>query len=183
MGNMWFVRRGDQKTGPLGDADLKQLAATGKLLQTDLVKREGQDWVPAGKVKGLFSTPAGGPPPLPSNQPATHGDAETANVPPAAPPPPRLLKKDGTGGLIPVNNPKALIAYYTGIFLSPCCIVGLPLGLVPLVFGIQGLRDRSRNPEIKGSVHAWIGVVLGGLSTVCTIVVWVVFAWSLLNPP
>jgi len=185
MGNMWFVRRGDQTTGPLGTANLKHLAATGKLLQADLVQREGgQNWVPAGRIKGLFSTPAGGPPPLPSNQPATHCDAETANASPAGTPPPSPpLKKDGTGGLIPVNNPKALIAYYTGIFLSPCCIVGLPLGLAPLVFGIQGLRDRSRNPEIKGSVHAWIGVVLGGVSTVCTIVVWVVFAWSLLNPP
>jgi len=181
MGNNWFVRRGDQKTGPLGNADLRQLAATGKLLQTDLVQREGgQDWVPAGKIKGLFSTPAGGPPPLPAN----YADTGTANVPPtSAPPPSRPLKEDGTGGLIPVNNPKALIAYYTGIFLSPCCIVGLPLGLVPLLFGIQGLRDRSRNPEIKGSVHAWIGVVLGGISTVCTIVVWLAFAWSLLNPP
>jgi hypothetical protein len=178
---MWFVRRGEQKTGPLGNADLKQLAATGKLLQTDLVQREGgQDWVPAGKIKGLFSAPAGGPPPLPSN----HADAGAASAPlTATPPPSPQLKKDASGGLIPLNNPKALIAYYTGIFLSPCCIVGLPLGLVPLLFGIQGLRDRSRNPEIKGSVHAWIGVVLGGLSTVCTIVAWVVFAWSLLNPP
>jgi hypothetical protein len=96
MGNMWFVRRGDQTTGPLGTANLKHLAATGKLLQADLVQREGgQNWVPAGRIKGLFSTPAGGPPPLPSTQPATHCDAETANASPAAtsPPSPPLKKR------------------------------------------------------------------------------------------
>ena len=181
---MWLIRRGDQTKGPFGAADLKQLAAAGRLLPTDLVQREGgQDWVPAARVKGLLSTPAGpagGPPPLP----ATHGDAETEKpASTASPVPSPTLKKDTTGGLIPVNNPKALIAYYTGIFLSPCCIIGLPLGLVPLLFGLRGLRDRSRNPEIKGSVHAWIGVVLGGISTVLTIVVWVVVGWNLLNRP
>jgi len=33
------------------------------------------------------------------------------------------------------------------------------------VLGIMGLRARSRNPAIKGSVHAWIGIVMGGLMT------------------
>lgn len=68
---------------------------------------------------------------------------------------------DGTGGLIPFKNPKALIAYYLGIF-SFIPVLGIPLGLVALVLGILGLRDRKRNPIIKGSVHAWIGIVVGG---------------------
>ena len=95
------------------------------------------------------------------------------NLPPFRPP--QNAVGDHTGGIIPYKNPNALIAYYTGLFLSPCCIVGLPLGVVPLVFGILGLRDRNRNPIIKGSIHAWIGIVLGGLSTVLTIVVWIIF--------
>ena len=34
-----------------------------------------------------------------------------------------------------------------------------------VVLGIIGLRARAKNPAIKGSVHAWIGIVLGGLFT------------------
>lgn len=75
---------------------------------------------------------------------------------------------DATGGVIPYKNPKALLAYYFGIGTMLCCISPLPLGLIPFVLGIMGLRDRARNPIIKGSVHAWIGIVLGGLSAICS---------------
>jgi hypothetical protein len=34
-----------------------------------------------------------------------------------------------------------------------------------LVLGIMGLRARAKNPAIKGSVHAWIGIIMGGLFT------------------
>lgn len=68
---------------------------------------------------------------------------------------------DATGGLIPYKNPKALIAYYLGIF-SFIPVLGIPLGLAAFVLGILGLRDRKRNPIIKGSVHAWIGIIVGG---------------------
>jgi hypothetical protein len=60
---------------------------------------------------------------------------------------------DATGGVIPYKNPHALIAYYLGIF-SLLPVVGLPLG-------ISGLTRRKRNPIIKGSAHAIIGIVLG----------------------
>lgn len=86
---------------------------------------------------------------------------------------------DGTGGLIPYKNPKALIAYYTGLFLSPLCFVGL--GIVPLIFGILGLRDRNKNPVIKGSVHAWVGIVLGGISVLCTVTLVIVLLTSLFS--
>ena len=68
---------------------------------------------------------------------------------------------DGTGGLIPFKNPKALIAYYLGIF-SGLPLIGLPIGVAAFVLGIMGLRDRARNPIIKGSVHAGIGIGCGG---------------------
>ncbi len=71
---------------------------------------------------------------------------------------------DATGGLIPYRNPHALIAYYLGLFsLLPC--VGLLLAIPALILGIMGLRARKRNPVIKGSVHAWIGIVMGSLMT------------------
>lgn len=68
---------------------------------------------------------------------------------------------DSTGGVIPYKNPKALIAYYLGIF-SGLPLIGLPLGIAAFVLGIMGLRDRKRNPVIKGSVHAGIGIGCGG---------------------
>lgn len=69
---------------------------------------------------------------------------------------------DATGGIIPYNNPKALIAYYLGI-ASGLPLIGLPFGVAAFFLGILGLRDRKRNPVIKGSAHAWVGIGCGGL--------------------
>ncbi|MCE3016372.1 MAG: hypothetical protein ACK56W_14730 [Pirellula sp.] len=69
--------------------------------------------------------------------------------------------RDATGGIIPYKNPKALIAYYLGI-LSGLPIIGLPIGVAAFVLGIKGLKDRKKNPVIKGSAHAWIGIGCGG---------------------
>lgn len=71
---------------------------------------------------------------------------------------------DATGGLIPYKNPKALIAYYLGI-VSGFPLLGLPFGIAAFVLGILGLRDRKRNPAIKGAAHAWIGIGCGGIFT------------------
>jgi hypothetical protein len=71
---------------------------------------------------------------------------------------------DSTGGLIPYKNPKALFAYYLGI-LSGLPLIGLPLGIAAFVLGIMGLNDRKKNPAIKGSVHAGIGIGCGLIFT------------------
>jgi len=65
------------------------------------------------------------------------------------------------GGLIPRNR-NALIAYYCGVFsIIPC--LGIVLGPVAVVFGILGLKTAAREPFRKGKVHAWVGIVCGGL--------------------
>jgi hypothetical protein len=89
---------------------------------------------------------------------------------------------DATGGVIPYKNPYALTAYYLGILFLLCCITPLPLGLVPLVLGIIGLKKRAENPVIKGSAHAWIGIVLGAFSTLGSILSAIVWIVTLLNP-
>ncbi len=90
---------------------------------------------------------------------------QTPQSPPPGPPQSPFQEGDQTGGVIPYKNPMALVAYYLGIVaLLPC--VGFPFGVASLVCGIMGLRARSRNPIIKGSVHAWIGIVLGTLSII-----------------
>lgn len=64
--------------------------------------------------------------------------------------------------LIPYKNPKALAAYYCGVFgLIPC--VGLILGPVALILGILGVRYVNANPTAKGTGHAIAGIVLGAL--------------------
>jgi hypothetical protein len=79
---------------------------------------------------------------------------------------------DATHGVIPYKNIPALLAYYAGVF---SVIPFFPIGLTALALGIAGLRARGRNPAIKGSIHAWIGILVGGffglLWLVATIVV------------
>lgn len=47
--------------------------------------------------------------------------------------------------------------------LFPC--IGILFSLPAFVLGIMGLKARKRNPAVKGSVHAWIAIILGGLCT------------------
>lgn len=64
--------------------------------------------------------------------------------------------------VIPYKNTQALAAYYCAVFaLIPC--VGIILGYVALVLGILGLKYAKAHPEAHGKIHAWIGVILGGI--------------------
>lgn len=79
----------------------------------------------------------------------------------SVPPAPPAGQGDSTGGLIPYKNMHALVAYYLGVFsIIPC--LGFFLGVAAVVLGIIGLRKRKANPVIKGSAHAWIGIIAGG---------------------
>jgi hypothetical protein len=89
------------------------------------------------------------------------GLAAAPGAPPASP------GADATGGIIPYKNPPALVAYYLGLF-SIFPLFGFLLGIASLVLGILGLKRRRRYPEVRGSVHAWIGIGCGSLS----ILVW-----------
>jgi hypothetical protein len=71
---------------------------------------------------------------------------------------------DPMSGIIPYKNPAALTAYYLGLF-SLLPLVGLLLAIPAFILGIVGFRKRLKNPKCKGAVHAWIGIVMGGLFT------------------
>ena len=95
--------------------------------------------------------------------------------PPIAGPPPAA--DSGLNTLIPYRNGLALAAYYCGIFsLIPC--LGLVLGVVALVLGVMGWRRYRAQPACGGSVHAWVGIVLGGLCSAGNIVGIVLMAAS-----
>jgi hypothetical protein len=66
--------------------------------------------------------------------------------------------------VIPYKNPKALMAYYCGVFsLIPG--LGLILGPIAAILGFLGLKAKSKNPKVRGTGHAIAGIVLGGLVT------------------
>lgn len=100
------------------------------------------------------------------NQPENPYDAPMAEVVGRQPMMPPTNEGDATGGVIPYKNPHALIAYYLGI-VSLLPMIGVPFGVAAVILGFMGLSRRKQNPVIKGSVHAWIGIVFGMLSILC----------------
>lgn len=75
-----------------------------------------------------------------------------------------VREPDATGGLIPYKNPKALLSYYLGLF-SLLPLVGLVLGITAVILGTKGLKVAKEFPEVRGQVHAWIGIVMGTVGT------------------
>ncbi|MHB8637017.1 MAG: DUF4190 domain-containing protein [Fimbriimonadaceae bacterium] len=84
--------------------------------------------------------------------------------------------------VIPVKNPKALIAYYSGCFSFVLCAAPL-LGPVGIILGILGLQECKRNPALPGRGHAIAGIVLGGITTLIVIVVAIIAVLAALNQP
>lgn len=135
------------------------------------------NWTTLRNVPGIVlvgqAPPAYTPPPLPASP--------TPPAPPAPPEPPALVQEgDGTGGVIPYKNPHALISYYLGIVgLLP--VIGLLAAIPAIILGISGLRRKKENPIIKGSAHAWIGIILGVISIgyhVLTVVIILIASYS-----
>lgn len=76
MADQWFVGRGGARSGPFTAAQLRQLAASGRLSPTDLVWQEGMaDWQPASSFAHLFepatAAAAGNPYAAPASAPST----------------------------------------------------------------------------------------------------------------
>jgi uncharacterized RDD family membrane protein YckC len=75
MADQWYVGRNGQKAGPYSTEQLKQMAAAGKLVPSDLLWKQGLEaWVPLSKVKGLM--PAAGGSTLPPLDLATPGSGQ-----------------------------------------------------------------------------------------------------------
>jgi hypothetical protein len=94
---------------------------------------------------------------------------------PPRPPSVQLDESDERGdpvaALVPYTNPRALIAYYLGVFsLIPA--LGALLGPAALVLGILGLKHVKAKPAARGTGHAIAGIVLGSLTSL--------FNWGLI---
>ncbi len=81
-------------------------------------------------------------------------------VPAYAAPPIRSSSDDAINVIIPYRNAPALVSYYLGIF-SILPIVGTFMGITAVILGIMGLRKASQNPQARGKVHAWVGIITG----------------------
>jgi hypothetical protein len=135
--------------GPLSAEQVKKWIAENRVEpKTPVFPEDARDWV------FLMSLPefadAFAPPPAP-----------VVVAPPvlAGKEPPKsgwLIK------IIPYKNPQALAAYYLGVF-AVIPFLGVLLGIAALALGVGGLRRRKEEPEVGGSVHAWIGIIAGGL--------------------
>lgn len=63
MANEWYYSHDGERHGPVAEEQIKEMAAVGRLRPDDLVWQAGMaDWMAAGKVPGLLSTPSGPPP-------------------------------------------------------------------------------------------------------------------------
>jgi hypothetical protein len=164
MANQWYYQMMGEVVGPCSPAELKALAASGRIDPDTQVRKDTDgDWVAARRLTGLFDVavhPPGASGPAPSSNPYQPGQAPLQPPPNAA----WQTQGDATGGLIPYKNVPALLSYYLGVFsLIPC--IGLVLAVPAVILGIIGLVQRSKNPAIRGAAHAWVGIVLGGLMT------------------
>ncbi|MFO0959214.1 MAG: zinc ribbon domain-containing protein [Isosphaeraceae bacterium] len=74
--------------------------------------------------------------------------------------------------LVPYRNPQALTAYYLGLFgsLLSCIplvgVIGFGMSIASLIFGLKGRKAAIADPRIKGTAHAWFGIVGGILGIV-----------------
>ena len=144
---MYKILGSDQKEyGPITGDQVRQWIIERRLHAQSLVRPEGSpNWQPVSQVPDFSAVLAGvgAPPPV------------LANAAPAQP-------DSGLSTLVPYKNPRALIAYYLGIF-SFIPVVGMFLGITAFILGLQGLKFAGANPQARGRVHAWIGVICGGI--------------------
>jgi len=127
--------------GSITVEQLKKWIAENRVNRLTSVKSEGDaDWKPLDSVPELAG----------------------AFIPPPISPAPAPATNSGLNVLIPYRNPRALVAYYLGVF-AVIPFIGILPGIPGFVLGILGLRYRRRNPAAGGAVHAWIGIVAGGL--------------------
>lgn len=145
---MYRIIGSDQKEyGPVSADHVRQWLAQGRVNARTQIKPDG-----AAEWQAL------------STLPEFAKDLAEAAPPPvmAAPNPAAPASGEGINVIIPYKNVRALVAYYLAVF-SLIPFLGMPLGLAALVLGIMGLRFRRQNPTAGGVVHAWIGIILGGL--------------------
>ena len=117
----WFCTSADgQEHGPFSGAQLKQLAAQGKITGVTMVRRGAQgQWVPASRIQGLFATQQSAPisPSQASPSPATVQIASRTTNSDITPSPTRVAPAKGSGTSRLIENP--LLVFFSTLFCFP----------------------------------------------------------------
>ncbi len=143
MARQWFYTHDNEQQGPVSAAELKELAARGKLSRQDLVWAEGMsEWKPAGRMKGLFTEgDAGSPSATASAKPALAQDGEGHDDADSLPFSPRYILT-GIGGFV-----AALGIAFTVVAQSPLAlgltVGGLALAILSLSIEIGRLVSQA----------------------------------------
>lgn len=100
--------------------------------------------------------------------------------------PPVVVVNDSLAVFIP-KNMYALWAYYLGIFslLGWIPVIGIffwfLLGLPAIICGIKGIKYAKQHPEARGVVHAWVGIGIGAVGMLITVVTLIILVIALVN--
>jgi hypothetical protein len=140
--------------GPVSTEELQQWIAQNRCTRETLVQVDDSgEWAPLGTLPEFQSAPD-----LPATAPKGDGGVST---------------------LIPYKNTPALVGYYLAVFSGLgllCPPAGFVLALPALILGIIGLKKVKANPEAKGTVHAWIGILGGAFFCIVFILMIVLFS-------
>jgi len=183
MSDQWHYSHGGGQCGPVPAAELKRLAVSGKLLQTDMVWREGMAaWSPAGSVRGLFSSttlPTHATPPPLSDDPPTQSRASETKIC-------AFCRKPMPADAIQCASCQnwrrdihLLVATYRKLALAQMAamLVGLPLAVILFITGMN--HPSARNQTLftsEFSFEKFATTPFFAIGVVLVVVVVVVYA-------
>jgi hypothetical protein len=107
----YYVRLGKRIIGPVSEAELRRMAASGQISDLHLVSRNRIDWAPAKQLKGLFinaNVPFSTSPPQ-GEQPSGDRKLGKGAVSRGAPPSRRLDRPDVSRDSRPFANPPPVL--------------------------------------------------------------------------
>lgn len=127
MSEQWYYTRNKQQQGPVTFDQLKQLAAAGQLLPTDMVWKEGlPQWLAASGVSGLFVA-----------APGAAGAPPQVIKPPTASASPQAALLSSGGGLLDLFDLN-FTRFVTTLIVRWLWRIWLILAVIGYVFGSLG---------------------------------------------
>jgi len=169
----YIVGADNQPRGPIDAATLNQWISEGRANGQTQARGENEAaWKPLAH--------------FPEFAPALTGVASPPPSGHAGPAPPMTAsnESDATGGLIPYKNKQALIGYYMafGGLIAGCIpLIGIPYAGATIWLGIKGLKNVKENPNVKGTAHAWVAIILGAIELLAGLAVTVMVAIAILE--
>ena len=171
----YIVGADNQPRGPVDAATLNQWIAEGRANgQTQARTETGQSWQPLAYFPEFAPALTGVASPPPSGYPGA-GPPQMVQSP---------TEGDATGGLIPYKNKHALIGYYMafgGLLIMCIPLIGFLYSIATIWLGVQGLKSVKANPVVKGTAHAWIAIIGGGVELIGGIISTVWFIGTILS--